>query len=89
MRDQYPFVLTQSQLIPLSILRWWEMFNDDVLDTFIKRALENNRDVMVAAARVDAARANLGYTKADQWPSFGFNVGANTGNSLGGMATLR
>jgi len=68
-------------------LRWWELFNDPVLDTFIKRALENNKDVMIAAARVDAARANLGYTKADQWPSFGFNVGANSGNSLGGMVT--
>lgn len=64
-------------------LRWWELFNDPVLDTFINRALENNKDIMVAAARVEAARANLGYTKADQWPSFGFNVGASTGNSIG------
>lgn len=69
-------------------LRWWELFNDPVLDTFIKRALENNKDIMVAAARVESARASLGFTKADQWPSFGFNVGANTGNSLNGMATL-
>ena len=68
-------------------LRWWEMFNDDILDTLIAQALENNKDVMVAAARVDAAAANLGYTKADQWPTFGFNVGAGTGNSIGGMVT--
>lgn len=68
-------------------LRWWEMFNDDVLDTLISQALENNRDVMVAAARVDAAAANLGYTKADQWPTFGFNAGASSGNSIGGMVT--
>jgi len=69
-------------------LRWWEMFDDDVLDTLIVQALRNNRDVMVAAARIDAAAANLGYTKADQWPSFGFNVGASSGNSVGGLATL-
>ena len=69
-------------------LRWWELFDDDVLDTLIITALNNNRDVMVAAARIDAARANLGYTKADQWPTFGFNVGVSTGNSLGGVATL-
>ena len=68
-------------------LRWWEMFNDDVLDTLISQALENNKDVMVAAARVDAAAANLGYTKADQWPSFGFNAGASSGNSINGMVT--
>jgi len=64
-------------------LRWWELFNDSVLDTMIIRALENNKDVMIAAARVEAARANLGYTKADQWPTIGFNIGANTGNSNG------
>jgi len=68
-------------------LRWWEMFNDDVLDTIISQALENNKDVMVAAARVDAAAANLGYTKADQWPSFGFNAGVGSGNSINGMVT--
>jgi len=64
-------------------LRWWELFNDPVLDTLIKRALENNKDVMVAAARVEAARATLGFTKADQWPTFSFNVGAGSGNSIG------
>lgn len=69
-------------------LRWWELFNDDILDTLIKTALENNKDIMVAAARVDAARANLGYTKADQWPTFGFNIGASYGNSVSGVATL-
>ena len=66
-------------------LRWWELFEDDVLDTLIKEALDNNKDVMVAAARVDAARANLGYTKADQWPRFGYQVGVNSGNLLAGV----
>ncbi len=64
-------------------LRWWELFNDPVLDTLIKRALENNKDIMVAAARVESSKANLGFTKADQWPSFQFNAGAGSGNSLG------
>lgn len=68
-------------------LRWWEMFNDDILDTLIAIALENNKDVMIAAARVDAAAANLGYTKADQWPTFGFNAGVSSGNSISGMIT--
>lgn len=69
-------------------LRWWELFNDNVLDTLIVTALNNNKDIMVAAARIDAARANLGYTKADQWPTFGFNIGVSSGNSLSGVATL-
>ena len=64
-------------------LRWWELFNDPVLDTLIVKALENNKNVMVAAARVEAARASLGYTKAEQWPSLNFNAGAGSGNSIG------
>ncbi|MCB2207433.1 MAG: efflux transporter outer membrane subunit [Bacteroidetes bacterium] len=77
------FRFDQPSLDTIVNLRWWELFNDPVLDTLIKRALENNKDVMVAAARVEAARANLGFTKADQWPSFTFNVGAGSGNSNG------
>jgi len=64
-------------------LRWWELFDDPVLDTLIKKALVNNNNVMIAAARVEAARASLGYTKAEQWPSFSFSAGASRGNSIG------
>ncbi|NOX84398.1 MAG: TolC family protein, partial [Chlorobi bacterium] len=66
-------------------LHWWEMFNDPVLDTLIKTALNENKDVLVAAARIDAARANVGYIKADQWPSFGFSANAGGGNFGGGQ----
>ena len=66
-------------------LRWWEMFKDTVLDTLIKTALEENKNVLVAAARVEAARANVGFTKADQWPSFGFSAQAGGGNFGAGM----
>ncbi len=64
-------------------LRWWQLFNDPVLDTLIKTALAENRDVMIAAARVQTAMANLGYTKAEQWPVFGMNISANGGNYTG------
>lgn len=66
-------------------LRWWELFNDPVLDTLIAEALRNNNDVLIAAARIEAARANIGYTKADQWPSFGFSANAGGGNFGGGQ----
>lgn len=59
-------------------LRWWELFNDPTLDTLISHALQNNRDVLATAARVNSVRANIGYTKADQWPSFSFAVGASS-----------
>ncbi len=66
-------------------LKWWKLFDDPVLDTLIKQALANNKDVMIAAARIEAARANLGLTKAEQWPSFGYSANAGGGNFGGGQ----
>lgn len=59
-------------------LRWWELFEDPFLDTLIVHSLNNNRDVLATAARVDAARANIGFTKADQWPSFSYIAGTSS-----------
>ena len=64
-------------------LYWWKLFNDPVLDTLIVTALRENKDVLVAAARIESARANIGYTNADQYPTFSYSVGAGTGNYAG------
>lgn len=64
-------------------LRWWELFDDDVLDTLIMTALDQNKDVRIAASRVEQARASLGYTRADQFPSIGYTAGASRGNIVG------
>ena len=44
--------------------RWWELFGDTTLDALVEQALANNRDVAVAAARVQQARANLKTVRA-------------------------
>lgn len=58
-------------------LRWWKIFNDPVLDTLIKTALLENKDVLIAASRVEQARANVGYNKADYGPKIGVSGNAN------------
>jgi multidrug efflux system outer membrane protein len=55
--------------------KWWEVFQDPQLQGLIRQALKNNYDVRIAATRVLAARAQLGITRADQFPSLG--VGGN------------
>ena len=65
-------------------LRWWELFKDPVLYELVTAALENNRDVNVAAARIEEARAALGFTRADQFPRLDIGAGASTGNFAGG-----
>jgi multidrug efflux system outer membrane protein len=49
--------------------KWFEVFKDEQLQQLIRTALADNYDVRDAAARVEAARANLGITHADQLPT--------------------
>jgi len=49
--------------------KWWEVFRDAELRILIERALKENYDVRIAAARVLQARAQLTITRADQSPT--------------------
>jgi NodT family efflux transporter outer membrane factor (OMF) lipoprotein len=55
----------------LADLKWFEAFRDEQLQKLIRTALEQNYDLRDAVARVEAARANLGITRSDQFPNFG------------------
>ena len=48
---------------------WWSVFKDPVLDRVMDEALANNADLVVAAARVVEAQAQLGLAISDQVPS--------------------
>ena len=83
--DSYRFdTLNDPQTVNLL---WWELFEDEVLDTLIRTALENNKDVQISAARIEAAKANIGYTKADQWPAFRYGAGASVSGSGGSTSS--
>jgi multidrug efflux system outer membrane protein len=53
----------------LADLKWFELFKDSQLQELISVALESNYDLREAVARVQAARANLGLTRADEFPA--------------------
>lgn len=48
---------------------WWQVLNDPVLTTLIDRALQDNKDLAVAQARIAEARAIRGVIAADQLPT--------------------
>jgi len=48
---------------------WWEQFGDPVLDDLIERALADDLDVRIAAARIEESRALARRTRREQWPS--------------------
>jgi multidrug efflux system outer membrane protein len=49
--------------------KWWEVFQDQQLRLLIRTGLQQNYDVRIAASRILAAQAQLGITRADQFPS--------------------
>jgi multidrug efflux system outer membrane protein len=49
--------------------KWWEVFQDKQLQDLIHTALQQNYDVRIAATRILEARAQLGITRADQFPT--------------------
>jgi len=56
---------------------WWDLFQDPVLQDLIQVALDENRDLRVALARISEARARAGFTKADLYPRVDIAAGAN------------
>jgi len=49
--------------------KWWDVFQDEQLRSLIRTALQQNYDVRIAGARILQAQAQLGITRADQFPS--------------------
>lgn len=56
---------------------WWSGFGGEPLDALIRRALEHNRDLAVAAARVEAAAAEARIAGADLPPQVGAGLDAS------------
>jgi len=54
--------------------QWWHLYADAVLDQFEEEALAHNADIQVAASHVLEVRAQLGITKADQYPELSANA---------------
>jgi multidrug efflux system outer membrane protein len=56
---------------------WWEQFQDPVLNGLIDQALKGNKDVKIAAARVEEYIGRYGFTRSALFPQIG--VGASAG----------
>ncbi len=71
-------------------IEWWKFYGDTVLCEIISKTLDNNRNLLAAAANVEKARQAYGFAKADQFPSVGASVLANreTNNYSGEGTTV-
>ncbi len=58
---------------------WWNQFGDPVLDDLIQTALKENKDIRIAAARVEEFVGRYGTTRAVLFPQIG--AGGSAGRS--------
>lgn len=60
--------LTEPEARDLVDTAWWEKFDDPVLDDLIRTALHENKDLRIAAARVEEYMGRYGITRANLFP---------------------
>ena len=62
-------------------LKWFEVFKDEELQKLVRTAMVQNYDLRTAVARINAARANLGLARSDQFPQFAVSADLTTTRS--------
>jgi outer membrane protein, multidrug efflux system len=58
--------------------KWWDVYQDPVLTQLIHTATQQNYDVRIAATRVLEAQAQVGITRANQFPSASVGAGVSS-----------
>lgn len=68
-------------------IRWQKFFTDPVMHKLIVQALDNNRDLRVAALNVEVARSQVTVARSALMPSVDLNAG-ETAAHLPGISTI-
>jgi multidrug efflux system outer membrane protein len=74
-RGAVPDETAQTDTAALGDQKWRDIFQDEQLRALIRIALQQNYDVRIAASRVLEANAQLGITRADQFPTLSAGAG--------------
>jgi multidrug efflux system outer membrane protein len=76
-----------SASVALGEATWWDVFQDSQLRTLVRTALTQNEDLRIAAARILQAEAQLGITRADQYPTVTVEAAAGAARSTSSNST--
>ena len=77
-----PYLVATEAGLPA--VTYKQVFTDTRLQTLIAQALDNNRNLMAAAANVAAAREQYRIQRAQQFPTLDANAGATLSGNRGG-----
>lgn len=91
-RPETPVPATWSKVVTLTDggraadkIDWRTFFSDERLQALIETALDHNRDMRIAVARVEEARAQHGISRADQMPNVNLVGSFNQALTPGGL----
>lgn len=79
---QYRMAQTADTTASILNVKWFDIFNDETLKALITKGIQNNYDLKIAISRLDQAKANLGFTKANVLPTFQYSGGVNTAETI-------
>jgi outer membrane protein, multidrug efflux system len=74
-RGLAPDGTAQTETGTIGDQKWWDIFQDEQLRRLIHTALQQNYDLRIAASRILEAKAQLGITRADQFPTVSAGAG--------------
>lgn len=75
-----------SQTLPTDD-RWWEVFDDPVLDSLISLGVGNNFNLASAAKRIESASQTLGRVRSAYFPEIGLSAGWQKQRSSGAVVS--
>ncbi len=63
------------------LVKWFELYEDTVLQRYIRTTIDSNRNMLRAAMRIEQSREQAGIIKANLYPSFGYSAQAGGGQA--------
>lgn len=80
----------ESDSASIADIAWWNFYGDSTLCHIMRITLENNRDLLKAASRVEEMRQLYGIDKANMYPEIGALVGGSyETNNYSGTGTTK
>jgi outer membrane protein, multidrug efflux system len=76
---------SEAQVKSFADLPWWEVFHDSQLQELIRTALKQNYDLQLAIERVNAARAQVGIVRSNEFPMVSVNPEFSGGKTEQGI----
>jgi outer membrane protein, multidrug efflux system len=83
----FRFTKDTANVDSITTLKWWEVYNDTVLQSLIRAALIENKDMQIAASRILESKYVVGYKKADIYPAFDYRASGSIINSTNSEAS--